>query len=69
LLAVDVGGPFLYFTGTSDRLVPPSAAVEAQQCCRNMKVQSFEAPHCLLQVVPEEAAAVVADFIEKVAAP
>ncbi|MDR6861386.1 alpha/beta fold hydrolase [Variovorax guangxiensis] len=61
--------PVLYLKGTSDRLVPPSAVVEAQQCCRNMKVQSFEAPHCLLQVVPEEAAATVADFIEKVAAP
>jgi pimeloyl-[acyl-carrier protein] methyl ester esterase len=61
--------PVLYLKGASDRLVPPPAVVEAEQYCRDMKVQSFDAPHCLLQVVPEEAAAAVADFIEKVAAP
>lgn len=61
--------PVLYLKGTSDRLVPPPAVVEAQHHCRNMKVQLFDAPHCLLQVVPEEAAATVAAFIEKVAAP
>jgi len=33
-----------------------------------MKIQSFDAPHGLLQAIPEEVAAVVADFIEKPAA-
>lgn len=61
--------PVLYLRGTSDRLVPPSAAVEARRYCPNMKVQSFDAPHCLLQVVPEQAAATVADFIRKAAGP
>ena len=61
--------PVLYLKAASDRLVPPSAVVEAEQYCRNMRVQSFDAPHCLLQTIPEEAAAVVADFVERVAAP
>lgn len=60
--------PVLYLRGTRDRLVPPSAMVEAQQHCRNMDVRLFDAPHCLLQVAPEEAAATVTDFIDKVAA-
>ena len=61
--------PVLYLKGTSDRMVPTPATVEAQHHCRNMKVQLFDAPHCLLQVVPEEAASAVADFIDTVAAP
>ena len=55
--------PVLYLKAASDRLVPPAAALEAEQYCRNIKVQSFDAPHCLLQAVPQEAAAAVADFI------
>ena len=61
--------PVLYLKGTRDRLVPTSAMTEAQHHCRNMKVRLFDAPHCLLQVAPEEAAATVADFIDEVAAP
>lgn len=61
--------PVLYLKGTRDRLVPPSATVEAQHHCRNMQIRSFEAPHCLLQVAPEEAAAAVADFVDNVVAP
>lgn len=61
--------PVLYLKGTRDRLVPPSAMVEAQHHCRNMTVRLFDAPHCLLQVAPEKAAATVADFVDKVAAP
>lgn len=61
--------PVLYLKAASDRVVPSPAVVEAEQYCRNMEVQLFDAPHCLLQVVPKEAAAAVADFIEKVTAP
>lgn len=60
--------PVLYLKGTRDRLVPTSAMVEAQRHFRRMKVRLFDAPHCLLQVAPEEAAATVGDFIDKVAA-
>lgn len=60
--------PVLYLKANSDRLVPSPATIEAEQFCQDMRIQSFDAPHCLLQVVPEEAAAAVADFIEKVAA-
>jgi hypothetical protein len=48
--------------------VPPRAVAEAAQSCRNITVQSFDAPHCLLQAVPEEAAQAVALFVEKAAA-
>lgn len=58
--------PILYLKANSDRLVPSTAAIEAKQSCRDMTIQSFDAPHCLLQVVPEEAADIVADFLETV---
>lgn len=60
--------PVLYLQARSDRLVPPSALVDAKRWCPNIKVQVFDAPHCLLQVVPAEAAESVAAFIEQVAA-
>lgn len=60
--------PVLYLKARNDRLVPPPAGAEAAQYCRNITVQSFDAPHCLLQAVPEEAAQAVALFVEKAAA-
>ncbi len=61
-----LGLPVLYLKATSDRLVPQLAVVEVAKYCRNMTVQSFDAPHCLLQAVPVEAAKAVADFVKKV---
>ncbi|MFI5445584.1 alpha/beta fold hydrolase [Polaromonas sp. UC242_47] len=58
--------PVLYMKATGDRLVPSSAVAEVAQHCRDMTIQSFDAPHCLLQVAPEETAKAVAVFIEKV---
>ena len=60
--------PVLYLQAGSDRLVPPSALVDANHWCQNIGVQVFDAPHCLLQVVPEKAAKSVGEFIEQVAA-
>lgn len=61
--------PVLYLKALSDRLVPPSAAADAEQWCRNMTVEMFDAPHGLLQVVPVQAADTVAQFIERVSEP
>ena len=61
--------PVLYLRATRDRLIPPAASTEAAQHCRGMKILSFDAPHCLLQTVPAEAARVVSAFVESVAAP
>lgn len=55
--------PVLYLKAINDRLVPAGAAAEAQRHCRNMMIQEFDAPHCLLQTVPEEAALAVTSFV------
>lgn len=59
--------PVLYLKALNDQLVPPSAAVEAQQCCHDMEIEVFDAPHCLLQVVPVEASVAVARFMDRLA--
>jgi pimeloyl-ACP methyl ester carboxylesterase len=64
-----IDAPVLYLKGIRDRLVPPSSVSDAEQCFRKMRVQAFDAPHCLLQAIPQEAAAVVADFVRNVATP
>ncbi|WP_080758000.1 alpha/beta fold hydrolase [Comamonas testosteroni] len=57
--------PVLYLKALHDKLVPPPAAAEAQQLCRDMEVEVFDAPHCLLQVVPVEASDAVLHFIDR----
>ncbi|BDR09507.1 alpha/beta hydrolase [Comamonas thiooxydans] len=64
-----VDAPVLYLKGIRDRLVPQSAVTDTKQCFRNIRVEALDAPHCLLQAIPQEAAAVVADFIRDVATP
>lgn len=58
--------PVLYLQAENDRLVPPSALVDAERCFESIRARIFRAPHCLLQVVPAEAAELVADFIEQI---
>ncbi|WP_211456480.1 alpha/beta fold hydrolase [Comamonas sp. PE63] len=60
--------PVLYLKALNDQVVPPSAASEAQQVCRDMKVETFDAPHCLLQVVPAEAGEAVMHFMDRLVA-
>ncbi len=48
--------PVLCLQGARDRIVPASA-------CPAATTVSLEAPHALLQVIPEEAARVIEDFI------
>lgn len=64
-----IDAPVLYLKGIRDRLVPQSSVADAEQCFQKMTVQAFDAPHCLLQAIPQEAAAVVADFVRDVATP
>ena len=64
LAAVKV--PVLYIQATQDKLVPSGAARLAMEACPAMKVISLEGPHCLLQAMPAEAAAVVAAFVRDV---
>ncbi|TZG06232.1 MULTISPECIES: alpha/beta fold hydrolase [Comamonas] len=64
-----IDAPVLYLQGIRDRLVPQSSVADAKQCFRKIRVQAFDAPHCLLQAIPQEAAAAVADFVRDVATP
>ena len=66
--AVKLVMPVLYLQALNDQLVPPSAVAEAQQLCRDMEVEVFDAPHCLLQVVPVEASDAVLHFIDRLVA-
>ncbi|NIF82527.1 alpha/beta hydrolase [Comamonas sp. Tr-654] len=66
--AAKLAMPVLYLKALNDQLVPRSAAAETQQWCRAMEVEVFDAPHCLLQVVPAEASDAVAHFIDRVIA-
>ena len=62
----EVKVPVLYMQAAQDNLVPSGAARLAMAACPSMKVIPFKGPHCLLQAVPAEAAAVVAAFVRNV---
>lgn len=64
--ALTITVPVLYLRATDDRLVTHAAAIEAGQTLADMAVQSFAAPHCLLQTISEKAADAVAEFIQMV---
>jgi pimeloyl-ACP methyl ester carboxylesterase len=59
--------PVLYLQASRDHLVPAGAAAVVQQCCPQTVVHSLDAPHCLLQAVPETAAAALSAFIQGLA--
>ncbi|MCP1175644.1 alpha/beta fold hydrolase [Ralstonia chuxiongensis] len=61
LAAVQV--PLLYLQGAEDNVVPRSAASLVQQVRPDMQLVTMDAPHCLLQAVPREAACVIGTFI------
>jgi sigma-B regulation protein RsbQ len=54
--------PVLCLVARHDRIIPGSAARSIQQWAPATKVVELEAPHCLLQCVPELAAPVIRDF-------
>jgi pimeloyl-ACP methyl ester carboxylesterase len=64
LAAVKV--PCLYLRASHDRLVPASASVHIQGVLPLVSVVQINAPHCLLQAVPAEAARVVSTFVREV---
>nr|WP_282829168.1 alpha/beta hydrolase [Pelomonas sp. V22] len=64
LAAVKV--PCLYLRASHDRLVPASASVHIQGVLPLVSVVQINAPHCLLQAVPAEAARVVSPFVREV---
>lgn len=61
LPAIDV--PLLYLRGTRDRLVPPTAGELIAKQARRARIVDLEAPHCLLQAIPAQAAKVVREFV------
>ena len=70
VLAVDVSDrlekcavPILYLRATRDWLVPRAAATLVAQLKPATAVTEFDAPHFLLQTVPEQAAREVAAFV------
>ena len=72
VLAVDAAAalkslrmPVLYLRATKDALVPQPASELVVQLCPHARVVSFVAPHCLMQVVPKEAAAEVVSFVRQ----
>lgn len=58
--------PVLYLRATEDRVVPRSASELVLANCSSAQAIPLVAPHFLLQAVPEEAAAVVAKFMQEV---
>jgi pimeloyl-ACP methyl ester carboxylesterase len=61
LSAIDV--PCMYLRATEDRLVPEAAARHIQKLRPGLEVIDVEAPHGLLQTMPEAAAKLVMDFV------
>ena len=69
-LSVDVSAklgqlkiPLLYMQATRDRVVPHTAADLVMTLAPHTRKFEFDAPHLLLQTVPQEAVRVVVDFV------
>lgn len=58
--------PLLYLRARRDRLVPQSASALVLQWRSDARLAEIEAPHCLLQAAPAEAAAHLQQFMESV---
>ncbi|MES2187296.1 MAG: alpha/beta hydrolase [Pseudomonadota bacterium] len=67
LQQVDV--PCLYLRAAHDRLVPAAAARLMASLQPAVRIETIDAPHCLLQVAPNAAASVVSTFIARLEAP
>ena len=70
VLRADVGAlltrvrvPMLYLKASEDRIVPSAAAELISRLSPGVRVVEIEAPHFLLQAVPEEAALCVRSFV------
>jgi pimeloyl-ACP methyl ester carboxylesterase len=60
----NVGVPVLYLQATEDSLVPGRCANVITESIAHARIVDIEAPHMLLQVAPDKAAAIVRAFID-----
>lgn len=60
-----VTAPILYIRATRDRVVSSSSFDEIRQVLPNVELAEIDAPHLLLQREPEKAAAIVAEFVNR----
>lgn len=72
VMAVDVSAqmarirvPCLYIRAAQDRLLPPDACRYIQRLSPTARETVVNAPHCLLQAAPEDAASVVTAFLQE----
>ena len=56
--------PILYLLASQDHVVPRASAEHIRQIAPRVQVIELEAPHLLLQTMPDRAAIVVADFAQ-----
>ena len=61
-----VGVPTMYLQGTEDVLVPPSCADEVCRLATSTRIVRIEAPHCVLQCAPDDAARAIGEFLKSV---
>lgn len=61
LLALNV--PLLYLRAARDRIVPSTSGTMVSRLLPSARVVVIDAPHCLLQAAPGQAAEAVSDFI------
>jgi pimeloyl-[acyl-carrier protein] methyl ester esterase len=62
-LLPQVGVPMLYLRGRRDRLVPPAAGELVKAQAKHAGIVDLDAPHCLLQAIPAQAAKAVKEFV------
>lgn len=63
-LLPEIRVPLLYLRGRADRLLPRTAADVVAAGVKQTRIVDFDAPHCLLQAIPAQAAKVVREFVE-----
>jgi pimeloyl-ACP methyl ester carboxylesterase len=63
-LLTELKTPLLYLRASEDRIVPASAAGIIQAAAPHTRIVDLPAPHFLLQVQPEAAAAAIRNFME-----
>jgi pimeloyl-ACP methyl ester carboxylesterase len=63
-LLPDIRVPLLYLRGRADRLLPPNAVDAVASVVKDTRIADFDAPHCLLQAIPAQAAKTVREFVE-----
>lgn len=57
--------PSLYLRASQDRVVPANASAHIKALLPATEVQQIDAPHCLLQAAPNEAARVISSFMRE----